>query len=317
METKIFNLKQIKAVLETLEPVKAIEEGFVAYSEGKVVVPPVGELIFDDPPGETHIKYGYARGDEYYVIKIASGFYKNKDIGLPNTSGMMLLFKQETGQPAAILLDEGYLTCIRTAAAGAVAAKYLAPKKVDCIGVFGAGNQGRLQVRHLESFVSCRDIMVWGLNRDECDGYKKDMEAQGFNVQTTLEPGDVAKNCNLIVMATPSKKPLLMVDQIREGTHITAMGSDTHEKIELDPHILAKADVVVGDSLEQCKSRGEIYKAVSAGVMDMSKPVELGNVIAGKAKGRTSDHQITVADLTGVAIQDIRISAAVYKALTQ
>jgi ornithine cyclodeaminase len=317
MEPKVFNLKQIKAVLETLDPVTAIEEGFVAYSEGKVVVPPVGELIFDDPPGETHIKYGYARGDEYYVIKIASGFYKNKDIGLPSMSGMMLLFKQKTGEPAAILLDEGYLTSVRTAAAGAVTAKYMAPQKVDCIGVFGAGSQGRMQVQYIKPLVSCRNIMVWGVNQEECDRYKKDMEARGYNVQTTLEPGDVAKNCNLIVMATPSKKPLLMVDQIREGTHITAMGSDTQEKIELDPHILAKADIVVGDSLEQCKSRGEIFKAVSAGVMDMSKPVELGNVIAGKAKGRTSDNQITVADLTGVAIQDIQISAAVYKALTQ
>jgi ornithine cyclodeaminase len=316
METKIFNLNQIKSALHTFDPLQAIEEGFVAYSEGRVVVPPVGELLFDDPPGDAHIKYGYIKGDEYFVIKVATGFYDNIKLGIPTTSGLMLLFTQKTGELAGVLLDEGYLTNVRTACAGAVAAKYMAPKKVERIGVFGAGVQGRMQLQYLKSIVRCREVMVWGINEDECLRYKTDMEAEDFNVEICLDPGKIAGNCNLIVTATPSKKPLLEAHQIKKGTHITAMGSDTPEKNELDSYILEMADVVVGDSLEQCKARGEIFKAVSTGVMAMEKPVELGNVISGKAVGRTSDDQITIADLTGVAVQDIQISVGVYKALT-
>ena len=117
--TKIFNLDQIKAALINIDPVQAIEEGFVAYSRGKVVVPPVGEMIFKNPPGDVHIKYGYIVDDDYYVIKIASGFYENVKLGLPSTNGLMLVFDQRTGELASVLLDEGYLTEVRTAAAGA------------------------------------------------------------------------------------------------------------------------------------------------------------------------------------------------------
>jgi len=312
---EIFNLNQIKEALGNIDTIKSIEEGFVAYSQGKVVVPPIGELIFDNPPGDTHIKYGYIKEDEYFVIKIASGFYENYKLNLPSNSGLMLLFKQKTGELACILLDEGYLTDVRTAAAGAVAAKYLAPKNVHRIGIFGAGIQGRMQLKYLKSIVNCRDVIVWGINREELDSYKNDMEPHGYNVQTTLEANDIAASCNLIVTATPSKTQLLQAGQIRKGTHITAMGSDTHEKQELDTGIFQKADIVAADSIDQSDSRGEIFKAKEAGVLTNEDIVELGNVIANKELQRTSDGQITVADLTGVAVQDIQISKAVYEAL--
>ena len=313
---EIFNRAQIEDALQRVDVTTAIEHGFVAYSQGKVVVPPVGELVFEDPPGDVHIKYGLIKGDDYFVIKVASGFYGNVDTGLPPYDGLMLVFSQKTARLECILLDECYLTNVRTAAAGAVVAKYLAPSKVERIGVFGAGVQGRMQLQYLKSIVRCREVMVWGISEEECLNYKEDMEAGGFNVEICLDPGKIAGNCNLIVTATPSKKPLLEIHQIKAGTHITAMGSDTPEKNELDSRILEKANVVVGDSLEQCKSRGEIFKAVSAGILNAEKLVELGNVIAGKAAGRRSDDQITIADLTGVAVQDIQISVGVYKALT-
>lgn len=314
--TKIFNLSQIKEVLKKLDPIQTIEEGFIAYSQGKTVVPPVGELIFKNPPGDMHIKYGYIIGDEYYVIKIASGFYENYKLNLPAISGLMLVFKQKTGELACILLDEGYLTNIRTAAAGAVVAKYLAPKNVRCIGIFGAGIQGRMQLKYLETIIKCKDIVVWGINQNELDAYKKDMEPLGYNIQTTLDANEVASKCNLIVTATPSRSPLLHADQIQKGTHITAMGSDTHEKIELDPRILQRADIVVADSISQCLSRGEIYQAIKAGLLEKDNLVELGNVISKKELQRSSEEQTTIADLTGVAIQDIQISKAVYEALS-
>ncbi len=143
----ILSLTEIKNILQKLpstEIINSIEQGFVDYSLGKVTVPPVGELIMDK--GEVHIKYGCVNGGKYYTIKIASGFYDNVNLGLSTSNGMMLLFSQKTGQPVCVLLDEGYLTDVRTAVAGAIVAKYLAPKNVTAIGVIGAGIQARMQL---------------------------------------------------------------------------------------------------------------------------------------------------------------------------
>lgn len=314
---KIFELDQIKRALKNIDVVKVVEEGFVDYSQGKVVVPPVGEMTFDNPPGEVHIKYGYIKNDDYYVIKIASGFYENHKLGLPTGNGLMLVFNQRTGELLSVLLDECYLTDIRTAAAGAVSAKYLAPDSVHRIGIVGAGVQGRLQLKYLKPVVECKDVIVWGMNQEELDLYRTDMEPVGFNIETTLNTDEVLSSCNLIVTATPSKKPLLKAETLQKGTHITAMGSDTLTKNELEPEILQRADIIVADSISQCLVRGEIFKAISAGVISKEDVVELGNVIASKKLQRLSDDQITIADLTGVAVQDIQISKAVYEALNK
>lgn len=310
---KIATWSQIREVLPSLDLVPAIEAGFIAYSEGRAIVPPVGELILDK--GETHIKYGYIKGDKYYVIKIASGFYGNPALGLPSGNGCMLLFKQRTGESAAILLDEGHLTDVRTAVAGAIAAKYCAPRKVERIGIVGAGVQARLQLEWLKRVTDCREVLAWGPLPDELESYKREMGSLGFSVETTRAAPNILKSCNLVVTATPSKTPLLSAADLRPGTHITAVGSDTPEKQELDSDILAGADVIVADSLPQCRLRGEIHKALEAGKITEDRCVELGAVIAGRAKGRTSESQITVVDLTGVAVQDIAIASAVYRAL--
>jgi len=314
---EIFNRAQIEAALERGDVTKAAEEGCVAYSQGKVVVPPVGELIFEDPPGDVHIKYGFIKGDDYFVIKVASGFYGNLDLGIPPYDGLMLVFSQKTAQLVCILLDECYLTNVRTAAAGAVVARYLAPSSVERIGVFGAGVQGRMQVEALLPIVDCRDVVVWGTDDAELDLYREAMDGYGLTIETTLTGDESPATCNLIVTATPSHTPLLRAEQIRKGTHITAMGSDTQGKNELDPAILAKADLVVADSIEQCRVRGEIYHALEAGVLQDGDAVELGAVIADPALRRRDDTQITVADLTGVAVQDIQISKAVYEVLSE
>ncbi len=313
--TEIYTLTQIKEALKDIDPYPAIEEGFVAYSQGKTVVPPIGELILEDPHGEVHIKYGYITGDEYYIIKIASGFPENFKHKLPTGNGMMLVFSQKTGGPECVLLDEAYLTDVRTAVAGAVVAKYLAPKKVHRIGILGAGVQGKMQLEYLKPIISCRDVVVLDINQTRLDQYKADMEPRGYSIQTTLDSDDVASSCNLIVTATPATSPLLSSSQIQRGTHITAMGSDTQEKNELDPDILRMADIVVADSISQCLVRGEIHQALKAEKINKEKIVELGTIITQKNLQRTSDDQITVADLTGVAVQDIQISKAVYEAL--
>ena len=282
------------------------------YSQKKVIVPPVGHLGFKHPPGDVHIKYGYIEGDDYYVIKIASGFYNNSLLGLPTGNGMMLLFSQKTGETLSILLDEGYLTDIRTAAAGAVAAKYLAPSKVSTIGIVGTGMQARLQLEYLKAITTCRKVIVWGRDESKLVAIKGDPALSEFSITTTTDISFLTSQCNLIVTTTPSRKALLMAAHILPGTHITAMGADADGKQEIDPMLLEKADIVVADSKDQCIDHGDIGFAVRDGIIDPEKIVELGDVIRSKELRRKNDKQITIADLTGVAIQDIQITKYVY-----
>jgi ornithine cyclodeaminase len=313
---QIFSLDQIKVALPSVDLMAEIEHGFVAYSQGRSVVPPVGELVLEDPPGEVHIKYGYLKGDDYYVIKIASGFYGNVSLGLPTSNGMMLMFSQKTGQPVAAMLDEGYLTDVRTAVAGAIAAKYLAPAKVKRIGIVGTGMQAKLQLEHLMPVTDCRDVVVWGRGAEKCVKYREHATALGFDVTATTDADEVLRTCNLIVTTTPAESPLLKnADLLQPGTHITAMGSDTHTKQELAASLLAKADLVVADSISQCLERGEIHQALKVDAIKESNLIELGTIIANPVGiGRSNDEQITIADLTGVAVQDIQITKAVYEA---
>ena len=313
---RIIKLDEINATLKTIDLLPIIEEGFSAYSAGRAVIPPVGELLFNDPPGDVHIKYGYIKSDPYYVIKIASGFYHNAALGLPSSNGMMLLFSQRTGEAVGILLDEGRLTDLRTAAAGAIAARYLAPKNVLRIGILGAGIQARQQLRFLKQVTDCRQAIVWGLTQEEVDAYKTEMQLEGFEIETTLDPAALPHTCNLIVTVTPSRKPLLNAQDIQPGTHITAVGADTPGKQELETAIITAADRLVVDSISQVIERGECQHAFQAGLILSTDMVELGAVIAGHAPGRQNDDQVTIADLTGVAVQDIQITRAVYEAVT-
>ena len=306
---KILHLDEIKKILNQVNPIREIEQGFVLYSRDKATVPPVGELLM--PKGEAHIKYGCINNDEFYTIKIASGFYQNTELGLPNSNGLMLLFSQKTGELQCILLDQGYLTDIRTAVAGAIAAKWLAPTKVNSIGIIGTGIQARLQAIYLKQVTECRNLTVWGRDAEKTQAYKQDIEKQGFTVKVTESIEELAYQSNLIVTTTPSTEPLLFADMIQHGTHITAMGSDTPDKQELDSQILINADLVISDSISQSQHRGEIYQARNSNDFDTDKVIELGNIIDSKS-GRQNNQQTTVADLTGVAVQDIKIAELIY-----
>lgn len=308
---KQLNRQQIISVLPDLDLISAIEKGFIQYSKGNAVIPPVGELLMEK--GEVHIKYGYVKSEDYYVVKIASGFYQNPKLELPSSNGLMLLFSQHTGELVCSLFDEGHLTDIRTAVAGAICAKYLAPKRISAIGIIGTGIQARLQAIYLKKVTSCRQIVVWGRNSYKLEAFRNDMLANGFQVTISDSVKQLAEQANLIVTTTPANSAILKAQYIKPGTHITAVGSDTKEKQELDVNILAKANLVIADSIEQCLQRGEIFHALEHGAIEKHKIIELGNVIDSK-QGRTKVNQITVADLTGVAIQDIKIAEAVYLA---
>jgi len=311
---RIMTLDEIKRSIDVPAMIQAIEDGFVLYSEGKVVVPPVGFLNFEDPPGDVHIKYGYVKNDDIYVLKIASGFYNNEKLGVPFADGVILVFSQKTGHLQLVLHDECWLTDMRTAAAGAVAARHLAPANVRHIGIVGTGTQARMQLELLKGIIHCDSCYVWGRDSGKVAKMIEDLESNdtirqwGLKLKAASSIDELADRCRLIVTATSAREPVIHADQVRKGTHITAMGSDDHGKQELDTAVLGNADLVVADSISQCVDHGECCHAVNAGVLDEGSIVELGNIIKNPKIGRKTDQQNTVVDLTGIAIQDIQIA---------
>ncbi len=313
--SKIITLDEIKQILPSIDLIPIIEQGFVAYSEQRCVVPPVGELSFENPPADVHIKYGYIKDDDFYIIKVASGFYDNPKSGLPSSNGLMLLFSSKTGELIATLLDEGYLTDVRTGVAGAIAAKHLAPQIVNSIGIVGTGTQAHMQLRYLAPVIDCRKLQILGRTNDTIDSFREYAEMLGFEVSVANSGDEVLNTCNLVVTTTPSTKPLLDLENYTgNGIHITAVGSDTPVKQELTERSLLRADLLVADSRSQCESRGEIHHAIEAGLISPNDIFELGHLINGNSVGRKNDQQISICDLTGVAVQDIQIAKAVYDA---
>lgn len=295
---KVIGLNEIKEKIELKHVIALQEEGFRLYSAGEVTVPPVGYMKMEPNIGEVHIKYGWVKDDPVFVVKVAGAY-------AGGIQGMMMAVDAHTGAPQYFLQDEGYLTNLRTAIAGLIAAKYLAPKIVNAIGIVGTGVQARLQAELLKEYTDCREIWVWGRNSGNVDKYVNDMEENGFKVYVAKSPREVCQHCNLIVTTTAAHAPLINADDIKPGTHITAMGADAPGKQELDSKILRNADRVAVDSKEQCLDHGELAHTPEREV------VELGAVIADPSLGRQSDREITVVDLTGVGVQDIQIAKAI------
>lgn len=309
---KILTRDQIEKTLSIPKVLRAIEQGFIIYSQGEVVIPPIGSLHFESPPGDCHIKYGYSKKGKYYVVKIASGFYENPKHGLPSNNGLMLLFDKQTGKPICILLDEGYLTDIRTAAAGYVAAMCLASKTITCVGIVGTGAQAYYQLKFLSFATQCRRAMIWGRDIEKAKKLAKHPDLSDWTIEVTKDLKQLASKCNLIVTTTASSHPLLLAEHIKPGTHITAVGADDIGKQELDEKIFINADRVIVDSRSQCAAFGDVSHALKKDVIELNKLVELGEVLAKPSLGRTSDNQITVCDLTGIAIQDLQIAESIF-----
>ena len=303
------NWDEMKPLIAKMDINDAMRNAFIEYSNGNAVIPPVGELIMQQPPGEVHIKYGYIKGGSHYVIKIASGFPNNQKENIKPGQGMMLLFDIQTGMPEAILIDDANLTDIRTAIAGAITSQALSNQDLESFTIIGTGVQARYQAIHVSQLMKIEKVRVWG--RDPAKAYqlREDLPDLDVNIEEDIEK--LIKESGLIITTTSSKEPLIQSDWVKSGTHITAVGSDTPEKCELDPNILSMADLVVADSLEQNLIRGEIHQAVKRSIINSESIVELGEIFAGLNPGRTNDDSITVADLTGVAVQDLVIAKAV------
>lgn len=312
MELKLYFEPEIKKLVSLKEAIKAVEESFAAYSSGRAVLPGVINLDLPEFEGEVHVKAAYIKGDEYYVIKTASGFYHNPELGLPVGNGLMQVFEARTGQLRAILFDRGYLTELRTAAAGAVAAKYLAKTSIEKVAVIGSGVQARFQLRALSEVRTFKKVSVWSRRRENVLKYIEEMKT--IYPEVNFLPADSAQKAvdeaDLIITATPSRSPIVRAEWLKPGVHITAMGSDGPEKQELFPEVLARAGRLFCDSVSQCRRLGEVHHALEAGIISESQiSGEIGELVLGLKTGRQSDEEITVADLTGLGVQDAAVAS--------
>jgi ornithine cyclodeaminase/alanine dehydrogenase-like protein (mu-crystallin family) len=290
----------VRGALDMASCIEAVEAAFVAYSFGEAELPGVIHLDVPEARGEVHIKAGHLHGAPSYALKASSGFYLEDP---PSLDGVVVVFDATNGEPEAILLDGGYLTDLRTGAAGGVAAKWLAPERVDVVGVIGTGIQASQQVAALRVVrPNIEEVRVWGRNAEHAA-----RAAANLDAAATPTARDAVDDADVVITCTAAREPLVQLDWLKPGVHVTALGSDGVGKQELDPEILRRADVVAADSIEQCRRLGELQHARDV----VDDAVELGRICSREAPGRTSPEQITVADLTGVGVQDVAAANAV------
>ncbi|WP_397541538.1 cyclodeaminase [Roseovarius salis] len=295
-----------------LETVDVIETAFTALAAGDVVMPPVMSMDLPVANGEVDVKTAYIPGFEGFAIKVSPGFFDNPKLGLPSLNGLMILFSAQTGLVKALFLDNGYLTDIRTAAAGAVAARHLAPAEVDTAGVIGTGVQARLQIQAAHLVRPFRHLLVWGRDAAKARRCADDLsQLLDIEARAVTDPADVVTGSQLVVTTTPARDPVLMADWLHPGLHVTAMGSDQEGKNEIEPAALSRADLYVADRVSQTRVMGELRSAIEAGTWTDAIPAELGQVITGEAPGRRRPEDITIADLTGTGAQDTAIASHV------
>lgn len=299
---------QIEALVSVdAETAEAVRDAYRAISDGRANLPPVGYLGFPEAHGDCHIKYGHIAGDAVFAVKIASGFYDNPAKGLPSSTGVVLVFSALTGQMEALLADEGYLTDLRTGLGGAVASLALCRPDARRFLIVGSGTQAYWLARSLQSLAPKAEIAIWGRNPDRAGALCARLD--GVTVAPDLE--SACRAADVILTATPAAAPLVRADWIRPGCHITAIGADSPGKQELETALVARAQLRVADSLSQCLDHGEFAHAHAAGLIGPDHCVELGAILSGAAAGRQGPDDITVADLTGLATQDIAMARSV------
>ncbi|MGX9146823.1 cyclodeaminase [Mesorhizobium sp. 128a] len=299
-----------KIVPLDLHAVACVENAFRALATLPVAMPPILRLDIPERRGEVDVKTAYAPGIDGFAVKISSGFFDNPTLGLPSGGGMMVLLSAKTGVVEALLLDNGYLTDIRTAAAGAVAAKHLSQPDSSVAAIFGAGVQAGLQLEALLLVRPIAEARIWARDAVKAEATAGALrEKLGILVRAEPDAATAVGGADIIVTTTPSTSPLIKAGFVSAGQHITAMGSDAEHKNEIAPAILRMADLYVADSAKQTRRLGELHHAIASGVMGADMEVtELGQIIAGEKHGRRSASDITIADLTGTGVQDTAIA---------
>ncbi|MCC8393542.1 cyclodeaminase [Paraburkholderia sp. MMS20-SJTR3] len=293
-----------------LAAIDQIEAAFLALATEAVAMPPILRLDLPAHNGEVDVKTAWLPRLDSFAIKVSPGFFDNPALGLPSLNGLMLVLSARTGLTEAVLLDNGYLTAIRTAAAGAVAARWLANPHTPQVAVLGAGEQARLQLRALMLLRRVERVRVWARNSQSARRFAAEVsDTLGVQCGVARDVHSALVEADIAITTTPSRTPLIELADLHPGLHITAMGSDTEHKNEIAPAALAAARYVC-DRVQQMRVLGELRHALNAGTLRADASfVELGQVIARQAAGRSSEADVTICDLTGTGAQDTAIAA--------
>jgi ornithine cyclodeaminase len=313
MPTLTLTEDEIRQAISTAEAVETIETAFATMTQKLAYLPDAINLNLPSVEGEAQVKGAYTSDTPYFIVKVANRFYSNPSVGLPVGSGLVLAFDAATGFLAAILLDNGYLTDLRTGAAGAVAVRHLAPATIRQVAFIGAGTQARFQFRAIATVRDIPSVIAWSRNPANADRFVGEIvDDAGCEVHVAQTIQEAVSSSDLVITATPSRHALVFADWVRPGATLIAVGSDTPDKQELDPDVLTRADMVITDSLSQCTKIGEIHHALTAGLLSLDGVTgELGEVVTGRIPGRTAADQIIVCDLSGVAVLDASITTTV------
>lgn len=298
---------EVRKVLETGEAIKAVEEAFRQHGLKKVQMPPKIYLSFSN--GDLRTMPAYIESIDLAGVKIVNSHPENPKKGLPAVMALVVLNDPKTGAPIAVM-DGTYLTDMRTGAAGAVAVKHLARKNSKVVGIIGAGRQARTQLQAINEVLEIEEVKIASRSIEGIEKFLKEKIIDSEIISKTIEE---ACECDILVTTTPVREPIIKNEWISEGTHINAIGADAPGKEELEPALLNRAKIVV-DDLAQASHSGEINVPLSKGVIKIDDVYsELGEIIAGKKAGRTSEGEITIFDSTGLAVQDVATGNLVYK----
>lgn len=312
MPVRVLSRDDVQGLISVADAISVVRDSFIAADQGRASMPPSFNLHLPDRAGELHVKGAYLLGAPVFAIKTASGFYRNTQLGLPVSDGMTLVYDAGTGALRMLVLDGGLLTELRTAAAGAVAADLLARPCARTAAVIGTGGQARYQLQALLEVRSIREVAVYGRRKEAADEFARAMSRPALQVMTAGSVREAVAGANVVITATSSTEPLLRAEWLAPGAHVTAVGSDMPHKQELDPGVVAAADKYVPDSTAAARTSGELHHALEAGsVAEDCVYAELAALASGRRPGRTGTDELTVADLTGLGIQDVAVAAFV------
>jgi alanine dehydrogenase len=314
--TKLLTKSDIAKVLTMSDCVKAVEAAFLAHAKGETIPP--GVLGTHVEGGGFHVKTAGMRGTRgYYVAKVNANFPDNPRLrNLPTVQGALLLYDAADGQLLAIM-DSAEITRLRTAAASAVAAKYMSLAGSEVMMVCGCGLQGRA---HVESILTVRPlirrIFAWDVQPGAAATFASEVAARGIAVSVVDTPAQGARQSDIVVTCTASRQAFLSLSHLRKGAFVAAVGADSDTKRELASDVM-KGATVVADIREQCAQIGDLHHAIAEGVMTANDiHGELADVVGGRIRGRQSEDEITVFDSTGTALEDVAAAAWAYERAT-
>lgn len=313
MSLLVLNEDELRQIITIHEAVDAVQSAFSAQARGHLN-PPAGFTIdLYNVQGRVDVTGTYLDDAPYYVVKVDNTFAANPSINLPTHSGLMVIFDAATGYPAAVLVDNGYVSNLRAAAVGALAARYLANEHLAQVAVLGTGTQAYLQMKALFNVRELESVVVWSPSLAQADSYaRRIIEDHDVDIQLAESVEQAVQAADLIIVASSSQHPLIQGEWLKPGVHINVVSSGEFSRQELHGSVMTRADVIVTDKLSRATQIGEIHHGLEAGVITTNDlHGELGDLVVGKLPGRINETQITIADLTGLGIQDSVIATLI------